>query len=166
MWCSFARVQKAASLPPWEVDSRGLCADERCTCVAPAPLRLGPCIAGSSDVCVEVCRLRVYPQMDNGSKCERCGLAHSSVWQQARFASIDLVWSKGYNAGSALMGTTQSQMGQITQAVLLSEGFNVSLPHAGVPHRFPAVSGSLSHVTGHCGRSSASGLFNLPARCQ
>ena len=91
-------------------------------------------------MCVEVCRLQVYPQMDNGSKCERCGLAHSSVWQQARFASIDLVWSKGYNAGSALMGTTQSQMGQITQAVLLSEGFNVSLLHMGVPHRLAGVS--------------------------
>ena len=78
-------------------------------------------------MCVEGCRLRVYPQMDNGSKCERCGLAHSDVWQQARFASIDLVWSKGYNAGSALMGTTQSQMGHITHAVLLSEGYNVSL---------------------------------------
>eukprot|EP00891_Asterochloris_glomerata_P007929 jgi/Astpho2/7929/fgenesh1_pg.00118_%23_34_t len=89
-------------------------------------LQEGAHTESSSDVCVEVCRLQVYPQMDNGSKCERCGLAHSSVWQEARFASIDLVWSKGYNAGSALMGTTQSQMGQITHAVLLSEGFNVT----------------------------------------
>ena len=114
-----------------------------------APLRLCTCTAGSSDVCVEVCRLQVYPQMDNGSKCERCGLAHSSVWQEARFASIDLLWSKGYNAGSALMGTTQSQMGQITHAVLLSEGLNVRLP-LGVPHSLSAVSGSLGHATGHC----------------
>ena len=88
--------------------------------------------------------------MDNGSKCERCGLAHSSVWQEARFASIDLLWAKGYNAASALMGTTQSQMGQITEAVLLSEGYNVSLPHSGVPRIFPAVSGSTGCITGHC----------------
>ena len=99
-------------------------------------------------MCVEVCRLQVYPQMDNGSKCERCGLAHSGVWQQARFASIDLVWFKAYNAASALMGTTQSQMAQITRAVLLSEGLNVSLPLC-VPHRLPAVSGSHGHVAGH-----------------
>eukprot|EP00891_Asterochloris_glomerata_P007932 jgi/Astpho2/7932/Aster-06406 len=76
--------------------------------------------------CAKQCRLSVYPDMDDGSACQDCASDHPGYWRYTRFASIDLLWAKAYSQDSVLMGTTQSHINSIVEAILHSEGFNVA----------------------------------------
>ena len=77
--------------------------------------------------CATQCRLQVYPDMDDGSGCQDCASDHLGYWRYNRFASIDLLWGKAYSPDSVLMGTTQSHINSIIEAILHSEGFDVRL---------------------------------------
>ena len=77
--------------------------------------------------CAKQCRLQVFPDMDDGSACQDCAADHLGYWRYNRFASIDLLWGKAYSQDSVLMGTTQSHINSIVEAILRSEGFNVRL---------------------------------------
>ena len=65
--------------------------------------------------------------MDDGSACQDCASNHLGYWRYTRFASIDLLWGKAYSQESVLMGTTQSHINSIVEAILHSEGFDVRL---------------------------------------
>ena len=87
----------------------------------------GPVSPAAGNPCAEQCRLRVYPDMDDGSACQDCASQHLGYWHYTRFASIDLLWGKAYGQDSVLMGTTQSHINSIVEAILHAEGINVKL---------------------------------------
>lgn len=86
-----------------------------------------PVSPAAGNPCAKQCRLSVYPDMDDGSACQDCASDHPGYWRYTRFASIDLLWAKAYSQDSVLMGTTQSHINSIVEAILHSEGFNVRL---------------------------------------
>ena len=93
-----------------------------------------PVSPAAGNPCAEQCRLRVYPDMDDGSACQDCASQHLGYWRYTRFASIDLLWGKAYGQDSVLMGTTQSHINSIVEAILHSEGFNVKALAALLAH--------------------------------